>query len=84
MYEFQINETPIFWPSDSKSRFIGKNPDAGKDWGQDEKGMTEDEMVGFPHQLNGHEQCIWANSESEGQGSLVCFYPWAYKELDTS
>ena len=49
MYEFQINETPIFWPSDSKSRFIGKNPDAGKDLKQEEKGTTEDEMVGWHH-----------------------------------
>ena len=48
-------ETPIFWPPDSKSWLIWKDPDAGKDWGQEEKGTTEDEMVGWCHWLNGHE-----------------------------
>ena len=48
-------ETPIFWPPDAKTWLIGKDPDAGKDWGQEEKGTTEDEMVGWHHQLNGHE-----------------------------
>ena len=48
-------ETPILWPPDEKNWLIGKDPDAGKDWGQEEKGMTEDEMVGWHHQLNGHE-----------------------------
>ena len=48
-------ETPILWPPDAKSWLIWKDPDAGKDWGQEEKGMTEDEMVGCHHQLNGHE-----------------------------
>ena len=48
-------ETPILWPPDAKSWLIGKDHDAGKDWGQEEKGMTEDEMVGWHHQLNGHE-----------------------------
>ena len=48
-------ETPILWPLDMKNRLIWKDPDAGKDWGQEEKGMTEDKMVGWPHQLNGHE-----------------------------
>ena len=48
-------ETPVFWPPDAKSWLIWKDPDAGKDWGQEEKGMTGDEMVGWPHQLNGHE-----------------------------
>ena len=48
-------ETPIFWPPDVKSWLIGKDPDAGRDWGQEEKGMTEDEMVGWHHQLSGHE-----------------------------
>ena len=47
-------ETPILWPLDAKSSLIGKDPDAGKNWGQEEKGMTEDEMVGWHHQLNGH------------------------------
>ena len=53
-------ETPILWPPDAKSQLIGKDPDAGKDWTQEEKRMTEDEMVGWHHQLNGHE--VWANS----------------------
>ena len=48
-------ETPILWPPDSKNWLIGKDPDAGKDWGQEEKGMTEDEMVGWHHWLDGHE-----------------------------
>ena len=48
-------ETPILWPPDVKNWLIRKDPDAGKDWGQEEKGMTEDEMVGWHHQLNGHE-----------------------------
>ena len=48
-------ETPILWPPDAKSLLIWKDPDAGKDWGQEEKGMTEDEMVGWHHQLNGPE-----------------------------
>ena len=48
-------ETPILWPSDAKKWLIGKDPDAGKDWGQEEKGMTEHEMVGWHYQLNGHE-----------------------------
>ena len=48
-------EAPIFWPPDAKSRLIGKDPDAGKDWGQEKKGMTEDEMVVWHHRLNGHE-----------------------------
>ena len=48
-------ETPLFWPPDAKSWLIGKDPDAGKDWGQEEKGMTEDEIAGWHHRLNGHE-----------------------------
>ena len=54
-------ETPIFWPPDVKSWLIWKDPDAGKDWGQEEKGMTENEMVGWHHRLNGHD---WVNSGS--------------------
>ena len=48
-------ETPILWPPDGKNRFIGKDPDAGRDWGQEEKGTTEDEVAGWHHQLDGHE-----------------------------
>ena len=60
---------------------IGKDPDAGKNWGQEKKGMTEDEMVGWYHQLNGHEfeQTL---GDSEGQGSLPCYSLWGGKESD--
>ena len=64
-------EASILWPSDAKSHLIGKEPDAGKDWGQKEKGKTEDEMDVWYHQLNGHE-FEQTPGESEGQGSLVC------------
>ena len=66
--------TPILWPPLAKSQFTGKDPDAGKDWGQEEKGTTEDEMVGWHHRLNGHEfeQVL---GDGEGQGSLVCRSP---------
>ena len=68
-------EAPISWPSDVKSQLTGKDPDAGKDWGQEEKGTTEDEMVGCHHWLNGHEfEQTLGNSEE--QGSLVCCRPW--------
>ena len=74
-------EAPIFWPPDVKNRLIGKDPDAGKGWRQKEKGTTEDEMVGWHHQFNGHEfeQTL---GDSEGQGSLACCRPWGYKESD--
>ena len=64
-------------------RAIRKDPDAGKDRGQEEKGATEDEMVGFHHQFNGHqfEQSL---GDSEGQGRLVCCSPWGCKQLDTT
>ena len=74
-------ETPILWPPDVKNQLIGKDPDTGKSWGQEEKGTTEDEMVGWHHWLNGYEfEQILVNSE--GQGSLVCCSPWAHKESD--
>ena len=68
-------ETPILWPPDEKNWLIGKDPDAGKDWRQEEKGKTEDEMVGWHHRLNGHEfeQALRAG---DGQGSLMCCSPW--------
>ena len=74
-------EAPVFWPPDVKRWFIGKDPDAGKDWGQEEKGVTKDEMVGWCHWLNWHE-FEQALGDNEGQGSLVCCSPWGYKELD--
>ena len=73
-------ETPIFWQPDVKSQFIGKDPDSGKDWRQ-EKGTTEDEMVGWHHRLDGHE-FQQALGVGDGQGSLACCSPWGRKELD--
>ena len=69
-------EPPILWLPNVKIWLIGKDPDAGKDWGQEEKGMTEDEMIGCHHQLNGHE-IEQTQGDSEGQGSLVCCNPWS-------
>ena len=71
-------ETPILCPPDEKSWLIWKDPDSGKDWRQEEKGMTEDEMVGWHHWLNGHE-FEQAPGDGEGQGSLVCYSPWVAK-----
>ena len=76
-------EAPILWPPDARSRFIWKDPDAGKDWGQEEKGTTEDEIVGWHYWLNGHE-FEQAPGDGEGQGSLVCCRPWGHKESDTT
>ena len=68
-------EAPILWPADLKSRLIGKDPDAWKDWRQEERGTTEDEMVGWHHRLDGHvfEQ---TPGDGDGQGSLVYCSPW--------
>ena len=71
-------EAPIFWSSDVKSWLIGKDPDAGKDWRQEEKEVTEDQMVGWHHWLNGLE-FEQTPGDSEGQGSLVCYSPWDHK-----
>ena len=76
-------ETPVLWPPDAKSWLIGKDPDAGKDWRREEKGTTEDEMVGWHHQLNGHE-FGWTPGVGDGQGGLACCCPWGRKELDTN
>ena len=74
-------ETPILWPPDAKNWLIGKDLDAGKDWRWEEKGRTEDETVGWHHQLDGHgfEQ---ASRVDDGQGILVCYSPWGCKESD--
>ena len=81
-------EAPILWPPDVKSWLIAKDPDAGKDWGQEEGGVIEDEMVGWHH-----GQSIWltqwtkfeqAPGDSEGQGNLACCSPWGCKLLDTT
>ena len=74
-------EAPIFWPPDVKSQLIGKDPDSGKDWRQEEKGTTEDKIVGWHHQLNGHE-FEQAPGDGQGQGRLVCCSPWGHKESD--
>ena len=76
-------EATILWPPDVKSRLLRKDPGAGKDWRWEEKGMTEDEMVGWHHWLNGHEfeQVL---GDGEGQGSLACCSPWCLKESDTT
>ena len=76
-------ETPILWPPQVKSWLIRKDSDAGKDWRQEEKGMTEDEMVGWCYRLNGleFEQAL---VDGEGQGSLACCSPWGHKESDTT
>ena len=76
-------ETPIFWPPNSKSWLIWKHPDAGKDWGQEEKGTKEDEMVEWHHWLSGCE-FEHTQGDSEGQESLACSSSWACKELDTT
>ena len=76
-------EAPILWPPEVKNWLIGKDPDAGQDWRQEEKGMTEDEMVGWQHRLNGHES-EQALGVGDGQGSLVCCSPWGRKDLDTT
>ena len=73
----------IFWPPDAKNWLTGKNPDARKDWKQEEKGMTEDEMDGWHHWLDGHE-FQQAPGNGEGQGSLVCRSSWGHKESDTT
>ena len=71
-------ETPVLWPPHAKSWLIGKDPDAGRDWGQEEKGMTEDEMVGWHHQLQ------WTLGVGDGQGGLACCNSWGRKESDTT
>ena len=76
-------KVPILWPPAGKSRLIGKDHDAGKDWGQEEKGMTEDDMVGWHHWLNGL-QFEHSLGDSEGQGSLAHCSPWGLEELDTT
>ena len=72
-------EAPILWPPDAKSWLTGKDPDAGKDWGQEVEGATEDEMVGWHHLLDGHE-FKQSPRDTEGQESLVSCSPWGHKE----
>ena len=76
-------ETPILWWPDVKNWLIWKDPDAGNDWRREEKGMTEDDMVGWYHWCNGHE-FEQALGVGDGQGGLVCCSPWGHKESDTT
>ena len=75
-------ETPVLWPPDGKSWLIWKDPDVGKDWGQEEKGATEDEMVGWHHWLDGHG-FGWTAGVGDGQGRLACCGSWV-TESDTA
>ena len=74
-------ETPVLWPPHAKNWLIGKDSNAGRDWGQEEKGMTEDEMAGWHHLLDGHE-FEWTPGVGVGQGGLACCNSWGCKELD--
>ena len=74
-------ETPIFWPPRAKSWLIGKDSDAGRDWGQEEKRTTEDEMAGWHHRLDGHES-EWTLGVGDGQGGLACCDSWGRKKSD--
>ena len=76
-------ETPVLWPPHEKSWLIGKDCDAGRDWGQEDKGTTKDEMGGWHHWLNWHES-EWTLGVCDGQGGLACCDSWGHKELDTT
>ena len=74
-------ETPVLWPPHAKTWLIGKDSDAGRDWVQEEKGMTEDEMAGWHHWLNGCES-EWSPGVGDRQGGLACCDSWGHKESD--
>ena len=76
-------ETPVLWPPHTKSWLIGKDSDAGRDWGQEEKGPTEDEMAGWHHWLDGYES-EWTLGVGDGQGGLARCDSWGRKESDTT
>ena len=76
-------ETPVLWPPHAKSWLIGKDSDAGRDWGQEEKGTTEDEMAGWHRWLDGRES-EWTPGAGDGQGGLACCDSWCCKESDTT
>ena len=76
-------ETPVLWPPHAKSWLIGKDSVAGRDWGQEDKGTTEDEMAGWHHWLDGCESA-WTPGVGDGQGDLACCDSWGRKELDTT
>ena len=75
--------TPILWPPHAKSWLIGKDTDAGRDWGQEEKGTTENEMAGWHHRLDRYE-FGWTPGVGDGQGGLACYDSWGHKESDTT
>ena len=76
-------ETPVLWPSHEKSWLIGKHSDARRDWGQEEKGTTEDEMAGWRHWLDGRES-EWTLGVGDGQGGLACCDSWGHKDSETT
>ena len=76
-------ETPVLWPPHAKSWLIGKDSDAGRDWGQEEKGTTEDEMAGWHNRLDGHK-FEWTPGDGGEQGGLACCDSWGRKESDTT
>ena len=76
-------ETLVLWPPHAKSWLIGKDSNAGRDWGQEEKGTTEDEMAGWHHWLDGRES-EWTLGDGDGQGGLACCNSWGHKESDTT
>ena len=76
-------ETPILWPLHAKSWLTGKDSDGGRDWGQEKKGTTEDEMAGWHHRLNGRE-FEWTPGDGDWQGGLACCDSWGCKESDTN
>ena len=76
-------ETPVLWPPHVKSWFIGKDSDAGRDWGQEEKRTTEDAMAGWHHRLDGRES-EWTLGVGDGQGGLACCNSWGHEESDTT
>ena len=76
-------EAPVLWPPHAKSWLIGKDFDAGRDWWQEEKGTTEDEMAGWHHWLDGRES-EWTPGVGDGQGGLACCDSWGHKESDTT
>ena len=76
-------ETPVLWPPHVKSWLIGKDYDDGKDWGQEEKGTTEDDKARWHHWLDGHES-EWTPGVADGQGGLACCNSWGHKDSDTT
>ena len=76
-------ETPVLWPPHAQSWLIGKDSDSGRDWGQEEKGMTEDEMAGWHHGLDERES-EWTSGDGDGQGGQACYDSWGHKESDTT